>query len=120
MTLSIGNVMNSGAWIDATTGNYAWIDGHAHWVDLPAAISTFRLPSETIQDLGKVPWDLTTNPFPEALASAMGQGMIRVRLRETSGTFEFNPAGRGSSRCRQVHGRDLRPAHEVQVQQPRP
>ena len=58
-TLSTWNSMKTGAWIDATTRNYAWIDGHAHWMDLPAAISTFRLPSETIQDLGKVPWNLS-------------------------------------------------------------
>ena len=54
---------------------------------LGGPISTFRLKSETIQDLGKVPWDLSSNPFPEALATAMGQGLIRVRLRETTGTF---------------------------------
>ena len=81
--------MKAGAWIDVTTGAYAWIDGRGRWVDLPAAISTFKLPPETIQDLGKVPWDLSANPFPEVLAAAMDENLIRVRLQELTATFEF-------------------------------
>ena len=87
--MSSGNAMKAGAWIDAKTGNYAWVDGHGRWLDLPAAISTFKLSPETIQDLCKVPWDLSAKPFPEVLAAAMGQGLVRVRLRDTTATFEF-------------------------------
>jgi hypothetical protein len=85
--MSSSGRVKAGAWIDAITGTYAWIDGLAHWVDLDAALACLRLPPETVRALGQVPWDLTANAHPEALTEALVQGMIRVRLGD-SATFE--------------------------------
>lgn len=80
----------AGAWIDANTGAYAWIDGLAHWVDPDAASGCLRLPPEIAQALGRITWDLTGNAHPEILATVMARGLIRARLGENLVTFEFS------------------------------
>jgi len=86
----ISGQIRAGAWIDATSGAYAWIDGLAHWVDLDAAAACLRLPPEIAQALGRGTWDLTGNAHSEILATLMVRGLIRARVGENMVTFEFS------------------------------
>ncbi len=83
--------MREGAWINAKTGDYCWIDDHARWLRRnPKQAAQLGLPDDVIAELGEIGWDIT--PLAEriiVLHKAMNAGFIRARGHGSYVTFEF-------------------------------
>lgn len=83
--------MREGAWINAKTGDYVWVDDHARWLRRnPDQAARLGLPADVLVELGQIGWDLT--PLAErviALHKAMEAGFIRARGHGAYVTFEF-------------------------------
>ena len=84
--------MREGAWINAKTGDYVWIDDHARWLRRnPDQAAQLGLPEDIIAELGEIGWDIT--PLAErviVLFKAMDAGFIRARGHGAYVTFEFS------------------------------
>jgi len=83
--------MREGAWINAKTGDYVWIDDHARWLRRnPDLAAQLGLPSDVLKELDEIGWDIT--PLAErviVLYKAMESGLIRARGHGSYVTFEF-------------------------------
>lgn len=80
--------MREGAWINAKTGEYRWIDEHAKWIQVPGNATALGLPDDVIEALGKIPWDFNGDGRKAILMLAMGQGLVRARGHGSFITFE--------------------------------
>jgi hypothetical protein len=81
--------MKEGAWIDATTGDYRWLDEHARWLQRPGNAASLSVPDDVIVELCKIPWDFNGSGRKSILLLAMDCGLIRARGHGASVTFEF-------------------------------
>jgi hypothetical protein len=81
--------LREGAWINATTGAYKWIDDHARWAQRPGNAASLGVPDDVIEELGRIPWDFNGSGRKAIILLAMGQGLIRVRGHGSWTTFEF-------------------------------
>lgn len=83
--------MREGAWINAKTGDYVWIDDHARWLRRnPDQAAQLGFPGDVLKELGEIGWDIT--PLAErviVLYKAMDGGFIRARGHGAYITFEF-------------------------------
>lgn len=81
--------MKDGAWINAKTGSYRWVDEHARWVSRhPENAKDLGLSDDIAESLGKIPWDFNGEGRKAILLLAMGQGLIRARGHGAYITFE--------------------------------
>ena len=80
--------MREGAWINGTTGRYAWIPEHASWIKVPDHARALGMPEAVIAKLEGMPWDFNGPARKAILLEAMGQGFIRVRGHGADCTFE--------------------------------
>ena len=80
--------MREGAWINGSTGAYAWITEHASWIQIPENARKLEMPEEVIHRLKGMPWDFNGAGRLAILLEAMGQGFIRVRGHGVDCTFE--------------------------------
>lgn len=81
--------MKEGAWINAATGDYRWLDEHARWLQRPGNAAIMGIPAEVIEELGQIPWDFNGSGRKAILMLAMDHGLIRARGQGASITFEF-------------------------------
>jgi hypothetical protein len=81
--------MKEGAWINAATGDYHWLDEHAQWLQRPGNAASLGVPDDMIGELGQIPWDFNGSGRKAILMMAMDQGLIRARGDGASVTFEF-------------------------------
>lgn len=82
--------MKGGAWIEATTGRWHWIDEHADWIRRPECARRTGLPEEAVLRLAAMPRRAPSGPDRNAiLLEAMRHGLIRFRGHGAEGvTFE--------------------------------
>lgn len=80
--------MREGAWINGTTGRYAWITEHASWIKVPDHARALGMPEDVISKLEGMPWDFNGPARKAILLEAMAQGLIRVRGHGADCTFE--------------------------------
>ena len=82
--------MNEGAWINAKTGQFAWIDEHASWIKRELNAEGIGLPKKTYQKIMEMDWDFDGPGRAEILAEVMKAGFIRMRGHGSYWTFEFS------------------------------
>ena len=81
--------MKEGAWIEAQTGNWHWIDDHADWIRRPECARSAGLPEEVVLRLAAMPRRAACGPERTAIVlEAMRHGLIRFRGHGTEVTFE--------------------------------
>ena len=81
--------MKTGAWIEAETGNWHWIDDHADWIRRPANARRAGLPEEVVLRLAAMPRRYRSGAERNAiLLEAMSYGLVRFRAHGTEVTFE--------------------------------
>ena len=81
--------MKEGAWIEAQTGNWHWIDDHADWIRRPECARRAGLPEEVVLRLAAMPRRYRSGAERNAiLLEAMSYGLVRFRAHGTEVTFE--------------------------------
>jgi len=81
--------MKEGAWIEAGTGRWHWIDDHADWIRRPDCARRAGLPEEAVLKIAAMPRRATNGPERKAiLLEAMSHGLIRFRAHGVEVTFE--------------------------------
>src|ERR1035438_889571 len=81
--------MKEGAWIEAGTGRWHWIDEHTDWIRRPENARETGLPEEVVQRLAAMPRREPNGAERKAiLLEAMHQGLIRFRGHGADVTFE--------------------------------
>ena len=86
--------MNEGAWINAYTGSWSWIDEHASWIQKPKNARSLGMTETVHAELAALPWDFNGQGREAILRVAMQAGFVRVRGQGASVTFEFTlPTG---------------------------
>ncbi|WP_005032786.1 hypothetical protein [Holophaga foetida] len=88
--------MKEGAWINSTSGTFAWIDEHAHWIRQPAHARSLGLSEETIKRLTEQVPDFNGVGRVGVLKVAMDAGLIRFRGHGERCTLE------GTLSCQQI------------------
>jgi hypothetical protein len=72
--------MREGAWIEAETGRWHWIDEHADWIRRPECARSAGLPEDVVQRLAAMPRrELSGHERNAILLEAMHHGLIRFR-----------------------------------------
>jgi len=82
--------MKKGAWIEAETGNWHWIDDHADWIRRPECGRRAGLPEEVVLRLAAMPRRYRSGAERNAiLIAAMSEGgLVRFRGHGAWVTFE--------------------------------
>jgi hypothetical protein len=81
--------MKTGAWIEAETGNWHWIDDHADWIRRPECARSAGLPEEVVTRIATMPRKHRSGLERTAiLLEAMKHGLIRFRGHGAEVTFE--------------------------------
>ena len=80
--------MKEGAWLNARTGAYHWIDEHARWLQRGENAKTIGLSDSAIQRIKAIPWDFNGGGRRSILMLAMNGGLIRFRGHGNYVTFE--------------------------------
>ena len=81
--------MKTGAWIEAASGRWHWVDDHADWIRRPECARSAGLPEEAVLRLVAMPRRAACGPDRQAiLIDAMEQGLIRFRGHGAEVTFE--------------------------------
>jgi hypothetical protein len=81
--------MNVGAWINAATGQFAYIDEHADWIKRPGNATKLGLPDDVWQAVRFIPNDYGGLNREKILLTVMAAGGIRMRCHGTVIVFEF-------------------------------
>ena len=82
--------MREGAWIEAETGRWHWIDEHANWIRRPENARKAGLPEEVVRRLAAMPRRELSGPERNAiLIEAMHHGLIRFRGHGVPGEVTF-------------------------------
>jgi hypothetical protein len=86
--------MKEGAWIEASSGDWHWIDDHADWIRRPANARMVGLPEEAVLRIAAMPRKHRSGAERNAiLIAAMSEGgLIRFRGHGTCVTFEATVA----------------------------
>jgi hypothetical protein len=82
--------MKEGAWIEAASGRWHWIDEHADWIRRPECARRAGLEEEAVLQIAAMPRKQASGPERTAiLLEAMKHGLIRFRAHGADGvTFE--------------------------------
>jgi hypothetical protein len=81
--------MKEGAWIEATTGRWHWIDDHADWIRRPECARSAGLPEDVVLRLAAMPRRAACGPERTVIIlEAMRHGLIRSRGHGAEVTFE--------------------------------
>lgn len=81
--------MKEGAWIQAGTGDWEWIDDHADWIRHPANARSMGLTEEAVVRIAAMPRRHRSGEERTAiLIAAMSEGLIRFRGHGVYVTFE--------------------------------
>jgi len=81
--------MKEGAWIEANSGNWHWIDDHADWIRRPANARMVGMPEEAVLRIAAMPRRQRSGEERNAiLIAAMSEGLIRFRGHGATVTFE--------------------------------
>ena len=81
--------MKEGAWLEASTGSWHWIDDHADWIRRPVNARSVGLPEEAVTRIAAMPRQHRSGPERTAIIlEAMRHGLIRFRGHGTEVTFE--------------------------------
>ena len=82
--------MKEGAWIEAGTGRWHWIDEHANWIRKPGNATKVGLSEEVALRLASMPRKQMSGAERDAiLLEAMRHGLIRFRGHGSTVTFEM-------------------------------
>lgn len=84
--------MNEGAWINARTGKFAWIDEHARWIQRETNAKALGLPDSVYANIKTMRADFNGDGREGILAAVMNAGFIRMRGHGSYWTFEFTMA----------------------------
>jgi hypothetical protein len=81
--------MKEGAWIEAETGNWHWIDDHADWIRRPECARSAGLTEEVVLRLAAMPRRAACGPERNAiLIAAMSEGgLINLAFLASKGAF---------------------------------
>ena len=81
--------MKEGAWIEAETDRWHFIDDHADWVRRPVNARNVGLPEEAVTRIAAMPRQHRSGPERTAIIlEAMRHGLIRFRGHGAEVTFE--------------------------------
>jgi len=81
--------VKEGAWIEAKTGAWHWIDEHADWIRRPANAHSVGLAEEAVIRISAMPRRQRSGEERNAiLIAAMSEGLIRFRGHGAYVTFE--------------------------------
>ena len=80
--------MKEGAWLNARTGEWAWIGEHATWIMVPENACRLGMAKTAALQLSQMPVDFNGPGRRTILRAAMAQGFIRVRGHGVDVTFE--------------------------------
>ena len=81
--------MREGAWIEAGTGRWHWVDDHADWIRRLECARRAGLPEKAVVRIAAMPRRGAGGPDRRAiLLEAMGHGLIRFRGHGATVTFE--------------------------------
>lgn len=81
--------MKEGAWINAKTGQFAWIDEHARFIQREDEAKALGVPARVYDKIREMKWDFNGDGRESILATVMDAGFIRMRGHGSSWTFEF-------------------------------
>src|SRR5208282_2757149 len=81
--------MHEGAWINANTGQWAFIDEHANWAKRPGNLVGIGLPSSVWDEIHITPNDYGGENRKRILLTVMAAGGIRMRGHGNVVVFEF-------------------------------
>jgi len=81
--------MKTGAWIEAGTGRWHWVDDHAEWVRRPANARSAGLPEEAVIRIAAMPRRHRSGAvLNDILLEAMKHGLIQFRGHGAEVTLE--------------------------------
>ncbi len=80
--------MKEGAWIEASSGHYVWIDEHASWMQRHGR--EFGLPKSVWETICSIPNDFAREGRERILRIVIDCGFIRMRGHGVQVTFEFS------------------------------
>jgi hypothetical protein len=81
--------LRQGAWIDAHTGQWSYIDEHANWAKREGNLQSIGLPASVWETVRDIPNDYGGENRKRILLAVMGAGAIRMRCHPDFVTFEF-------------------------------
>lgn len=81
--------MKEGAWINAKTGQFAWVDEHSRFIQRKDDALAIGLPERVYEIIRDMKWDFNGEGREQILATAMKFGFIRMRGHGAYWTFEF-------------------------------
>lgn len=81
--------MKTGAWIEAGTGRWHWVEDHADWIRCPECACSAGLPEDAVLRLAAMPRRAACGSERTAIIlEAMMYGLIRFRGHGAEVTFE--------------------------------
>jgi len=80
--------MREGAWVNAHTGVWSWIDEHARWIQDSSNAERIGLGAEAFERIRSVRRDFNGPGRRMILRHAMEAGLVRFRGHGTQYTFE--------------------------------
>ena len=95
--------LRQGAWINAHSGQFAWIDEHANWAQRPGNLASIGLPDCVREAIADIPNDYSGPRRKQILLTVMAAGGIRMRGHGDVLVFEFTAApATALAACRSV------------------
>lgn len=71
--------LREGAWINARTGQWSFIDEHADWAKRPGNLASIGLPDAVREAISDIPNDYDGENRKKILLAVMASGGIRLR-----------------------------------------
>ncbi|MGA2608310.1 MAG: hypothetical protein ABSH01_12745 [Terriglobia bacterium] len=71
--------LREGAWINAKTGQWSFIDEHADWAKRPGNLASIGLPDAVREAISDIPNDYDGENRKKILLAVMASGGIRLR-----------------------------------------
>jgi hypothetical protein len=82
--------MKEGAWINANTFEFFWVDDHSRWIKEPENAKKLGIPSAVAANIAKMPNDFNGPLREKILLAVMASGpFVRVRGHGNVFVFEF-------------------------------
>jgi len=81
--------LRQGAWINAHTGQFVWIDEHANWAKRPGNLVSIGLPDAIREVIADIPNDYSGPNRQRIVRAVMAAGGVRMRGHGDVVVFEF-------------------------------